>query len=160
MLSATGHEPPYVLVGHSLGGTLMELLARTHPDEVAGVVLVDSRPAGFTERCEVFDVAGCAPSGDVLDAAPEPVRSEALALQTTEEQVQAAPPLGELPAAVIAAEASSGDPQTDALWLEVQRELAADLGVELVVADGSGHNVQHERPDLVTDVIVGLLGQL
>jgi pimeloyl-ACP methyl ester carboxylesterase len=35
-------EGPYVLVGHSLGGTNMQLYASQHPDEVAGMVLVDS----------------------------------------------------------------------------------------------------------------------
>lgn len=34
--------PPYVLVGHSLGGLYMQLFARKYPDEVAGLVLVDS----------------------------------------------------------------------------------------------------------------------
>ena len=31
-----------VIVGHSLGGLLAQLLAQTHPDEVAGLVLVDA----------------------------------------------------------------------------------------------------------------------
>ena len=33
VLQSTGRRPPYVLVGHSLGGTLMELYARTRPSE-------------------------------------------------------------------------------------------------------------------------------
>jgi pimeloyl-ACP methyl ester carboxylesterase len=33
---------PYVLVGHSYGGPLVRMFARTHPDEVAGMVLVDT----------------------------------------------------------------------------------------------------------------------
>ncbi len=36
--------PPYVLVGHSLGGLYMQLFARLHPEEVAGLVLVDPTP--------------------------------------------------------------------------------------------------------------------
>ena len=36
-----GVRPPHVLVGHSLGGLYMQLFARLHPDEVAGLVLVD-----------------------------------------------------------------------------------------------------------------------
>ncbi len=34
---------PYVLVGHSLAGKNARLFARTYPDEVAGMVLVDAR---------------------------------------------------------------------------------------------------------------------
>ncbi|BBE73162.1 haloalkane dehalogenase [Pleomorphomonas sp. SM30] len=41
-LRARGLAPPYVLVGHSLGGLYVQLYARRHPDEVAGMVLVDS----------------------------------------------------------------------------------------------------------------------
>jgi pimeloyl-ACP methyl ester carboxylesterase len=35
-------EGPYVLVGHSFGGTNVQLYASQYPDEVAGMVLVDS----------------------------------------------------------------------------------------------------------------------
>lgn len=37
---------PYVLVGHSLGGIEVRLYAQRWPEEVAGMVLVDSSPAG------------------------------------------------------------------------------------------------------------------
>jgi pimeloyl-ACP methyl ester carboxylesterase len=40
---ADGQVPgPYVMVAHSFGGPLIRLFARTHPDEVAGMVLVDT----------------------------------------------------------------------------------------------------------------------
>jgi pimeloyl-ACP methyl ester carboxylesterase len=35
-------SPPYVLVGHSLGGLYMQLFARQYPQEVAALILVDS----------------------------------------------------------------------------------------------------------------------
>lgn len=35
-------QGPIVVVGHSWGGMLAQLLAQTHPDEVAGLVLVDA----------------------------------------------------------------------------------------------------------------------
>lgn len=42
LLRSYAIEPPYVLVGHSFGGLLMQLYASRFPDEVAGMVLVDS----------------------------------------------------------------------------------------------------------------------
>ena len=42
LLGNAGVQEPYVLVGHSLGGTNVQLYARRYPDEVAGMVLVDS----------------------------------------------------------------------------------------------------------------------
>jgi pimeloyl-ACP methyl ester carboxylesterase len=42
VLKQKGLAPPYVLVGHSLGGLYMQLFARRYPNEVQGIVLVDS----------------------------------------------------------------------------------------------------------------------
>src|SRR5215203_5242823 len=42
LLGNAGVQGPYVLVGHSLGGTNMQFYASQYPDEVAGMVLVDS----------------------------------------------------------------------------------------------------------------------
>jgi pimeloyl-ACP methyl ester carboxylesterase len=41
-LQAVGVAPPYVLVGHSAGGPQMRLFAFRHPQDVAGMVMVDS----------------------------------------------------------------------------------------------------------------------
>lgn len=41
-----GIEPPYLLVGHSFGGLVMRRFALTHPEKVAGILLVDPM------RCE------------------------------------------------------------------------------------------------------------
>lgn len=40
-------EPPYILVGHSMGGVYVRAFAGYYPDDVAGLVFVD--PADFTE---------------------------------------------------------------------------------------------------------------
>jgi pimeloyl-ACP methyl ester carboxylesterase len=42
LLHRAGLEPPYVLVGHSMGGVNVRLFEAEHPDEVAGMVLVDA----------------------------------------------------------------------------------------------------------------------
>ena len=54
-------KPPYVLVGHSFGGLNMRLFTSRYPDEVVGLVLVDSvhedlyerMPAGLREASHV-----------------------------------------------------------------------------------------------------------
>jgi len=40
-LRATAGDPPYVLVGHSLGGAYVQRYAQRFPEEVAGLVLLD-----------------------------------------------------------------------------------------------------------------------
>ena len=42
VLGAVGIQPPYVLVGHAHGGLHANLWARLHPEETAGVVLLES----------------------------------------------------------------------------------------------------------------------
>ncbi len=51
LLRSKGLNPPYVLVGHSLGGLYMQLFARHYPDEVNALILVDStHPAQFKDK--------------------------------------------------------------------------------------------------------------
>lgn len=54
LLKQEGLHPPYLLVGHSLGGLYAQLFARAHPGEVAGIVLVDSAYPGVIKRPEEF----------------------------------------------------------------------------------------------------------
>lgn len=42
LLTAANISPPYILVGHSIGGVYVQVFAARYPDEVIGVVLVDS----------------------------------------------------------------------------------------------------------------------
>lgn len=42
LLQSKGLKPPYLLVGHSLGGLYMQLFARRYPNEVSALILVDS----------------------------------------------------------------------------------------------------------------------
>lgn len=41
-----GLRPPYIMVGHSMGGQYAQLFASLYPDQVSGLVLVDALPLG------------------------------------------------------------------------------------------------------------------
>ena len=41
LLAAAGVPAPYILVGHSFGALTVRLIAQQHPDEIAGMVLLD-----------------------------------------------------------------------------------------------------------------------
>ena len=42
LLAAAGEHGPYVLVGHSIGGPYAMTYAASYPEQVAGMVLLDS----------------------------------------------------------------------------------------------------------------------
>src|SRR5438552_9670650 len=50
LLKNAGIQPPYVLVGHSLGGLNVRLFASEYRSDVAGIVLVDSAHEDEWER--------------------------------------------------------------------------------------------------------------
>ena len=55
LLTNAGIPGPYVLVGHSLGGKNVRMFALQHPDEVAGMVLVDARGEYVDEHSSPAD---------------------------------------------------------------------------------------------------------
>ena len=58
LLEASAESPPYVMVGHSLGGLFQRVYDSRHPDEVAGFVFVDSSHPEQMERLpkEVIEI--------------------------------------------------------------------------------------------------------
>lgn len=65
MLRHAGVPGPYILVGHSFGGNNMQLYAMTYPDEVLGLILVDSVHADLLKfvalpSIEYFHLSLCA----------------------------------------------------------------------------------------------------
>lgn len=50
MLQNAGVQGPYVLVGHSLGGAVMQVYASLYPQDVIGMVLADPRTRGIESK--------------------------------------------------------------------------------------------------------------
>lgn len=66
ILKEVGAEPPYVLVGHSWGASLMRFYAGYHPADVAGLVYADPGPIitqSVAEEIAPFDSIGAGRAG-------------------------------------------------------------------------------------------------
>jgi pimeloyl-ACP methyl ester carboxylesterase len=87
LLDRAGIASPYVLVGHSYGGLLMRLFAHAHPDQTAGIVLVDAMGRYQDQRLETLWRAQPAkvhhrthePAGNTLNQGVDLYAGEALA---------------------------------------------------------------------------------
>jgi pimeloyl-ACP methyl ester carboxylesterase len=162
MLRTEGLVPPYVLVGHSLGGTMVKLFAKTWPDEVAGVVLVDARHEEFTQRCRQVGVHRLLyePPDTFLNMLPPVPRAEVLAAPLTLKQARRAGSFPDVPLIVLTqSNATSRWPASlGKVWLASQRRMAgmSALGRIKVVGD-AGHNVHMDRPDVVVRAVTGVV---
>lgn len=50
LLKALKVEPPYILVGHSLGGPFIRMFTALYPDDVTGLVFIDATDFMLTEK--------------------------------------------------------------------------------------------------------------
>jgi pimeloyl-ACP methyl ester carboxylesterase len=157
-LRAAGEAPPYVLVGHSLGGLIAQLFVTLRPAAVAGVVLVDS-----SHPDQVRWMADL-PRPQAPPASSSPPRPEAVSLDAFAEALGHAPPRLGVPLAVLTRSrwTNTGDGPNDlarlARWNALQRDLAARSSqARHLVATDSGHYVQNDAPTLVVDAVRQIL---
>lgn len=151
VLKAERIEPPFILVGHSLGGLYVQMFARKYPRLVSGVVLLDS-------------VSADAPSELTTLSTLEPGTTafwEEHGVEKSNQQVRSSPPFPPVPLVVIAA--TDHGPffrEWEPTLLRLQEELRtmSPYG-RLVVAKGSGHDVQRDRPELVISAVKEVIVQ-
>lgn len=171
---------PYVLVGHSLGGTTVRVFAHEYPDEIAGVVLIDSmHPRQATHAASAAPPATTGrPSGLSLPTLParigllrllagplglDPGTVTPRAVQTTLDEGQGmaaslaqagvVTTFGDLPLIVL-----SRGCDRDPKWRGMQAELLElSTNSRQLIADGSGHNVELDQPEAAVGAIVAMV---
>jgi len=163
LLDAAGEPAPFVIVGHSLGGSYGRVFATRHRDDVAGAVLVDSfEPDIQDDRIHPL-LGGLQPEYEAqLDGLRAHVsRVDGLDWPTSEQQLRAASFDG-IPLEVLVA--ARYEPRLDAATNEVIATAWQD-GMEALspgrtrytVVYGAGHNIHIERPDTVIDAVRRLI---
>ena len=159
LLQSLELEPPYVLVGHSLGGQFVELYARTHPEEVAAVVFVDARHAEFGTRCLEAQAERCAVPWHARLLMPSGPRGELDAAEATTRAIRDAGPFPPVPVRVLTGRGQPPEmPNLRRAWAESQADLVrlSPLGTQEICED-CGHYVQRDAPERVIGAIRALV---
>jgi pimeloyl-ACP methyl ester carboxylesterase len=158
LLVHAGVKPPYLLVGHSLGGLDMRLYAGEHPHDVVGLVLIDPTPTTFL--ADICSISADACSSYTAEWAANP---EGVQFEKSAHQVDAAK-LPRIPLVVLTATihvdqrySAEGNKRFQALWQRAQQRVAASVpGGKLEVVKG-GHVIQDEHPRVVVAAISAVL---
>jgi pimeloyl-ACP methyl ester carboxylesterase len=158
LLTAAGISGPLVLVGDQIGSTFVRFYASVHPEDVAGIVLIN--PAPYTRDEFERYLAILPPDGRAQQlAGAQGENTEGLDLEpsTDDQEAVPAPPL--VPAILLAPGQSDVDlmpadwpaEAIDTLLRQIQDEQARALGAHLVVAEQSNSLIQLNQPELVVD---------
>lgn len=155
LLRAVGLQPPYVLVGHSLGGLFANLFARMYPQEVSSVVLLEAtapEDIGVLEGLQ-------SPFQRLLQRAIDGIFrknpfDETVQVAQTVQQIQAAGSFPDIPLAVVTGRKLRMPPKALKHRLGNQSGLVAlSSQGNQIWADTSGHFPQFTQPDLVIQAI-------
>jgi pimeloyl-ACP methyl ester carboxylesterase len=163
LLRAAKVPPPYILVGHSLGGALVQAFARAYPADVAGLVLVDPEDGRLLERLHTrLTPAEWTARQKALDEAmpkmPAAVQAEMKAGLQNGRGKDEVLPLPKVPVILITGTKKNpefpGNPLEQDLKLGLHNELQAKTpGSKHVLAPNSRHYIQNDAPQLVVDAI-------
>jgi pimeloyl-ACP methyl ester carboxylesterase len=147
---------PIVLVGHSLGDPFVLSFAKKYPQQVKGIVLIDGRPAGFSEACKQAGGQMCDIPQLMKLALPLWVTAEVNGLTETYRQHEQYTHFPEIPVIVISATKPPmlSDDVFMRVWLEKQAELSKQFVKGTFIAvPNVGHYIHQEQPELIISEI-------
>jgi pimeloyl-ACP methyl ester carboxylesterase len=146
-----------------MGGLYVQLFAYEHPDEVAGLVLVDPTPEDFSARLGELAAA----LGTPVPAPPAIPSADEISFNQMRE-ARATGALPPMPLIVLthrrAANPDERPPgwpiaEEERIWFELHEQIAKLLpGGQHIVAEDSGHDIHQEQPELVIDATLAVVG--
>jgi len=166
LLAAAGMPPPYVLVGHSLGGLYANLFARRYVDTVAGIVFLEAAAPGDTVLNDQHQTFVQKTLNGIFGIfSRRDPNAEVEWVQETVKQIEAAGPFPDVPLTVI-----SGGKRPPRLFMseaayriraDNQRSLAGlSAQGEQVIAAKSGHFPQFAEPEVIVSAIRDMIARI
>jgi pimeloyl-ACP methyl ester carboxylesterase len=172
LLDKLGIPRPYILVGHSYGGSVVRLFASMYPDNMGGLILED------TQHEDVLNELRKILKGKDLEAfeqlvvdmfsAPENPKTEADYRNITKEQLRKSKPLPRIPFVVmtVAGRAKAMGPMFSdeaigkmlELDFALNEKLAALIpGGRQIIVEGTGHDIHVDKPEALIAPVVEMI---
>lgn len=154
LLRDKGMKPPYILVGHSIGGLYMQLYARRYPEEVSALILVDSTHPQQLDGEGALEKQSFLVRGLLGVLVTGTAKDELDFLPQTGKQVLDLPTLSGKPVFVLSASKPLDEKSTVADDANAKRKDIARLypGSKQIWVD-SGHGIPLEKPEAVVAAI-------
>lgn len=153
LLESAKLTPPYIFVGHSMGGLHIQTYAMLYPEEIAGMVFVDPTPKELVDT-----LSSEARENLIMAGAPQAVLDEAGAgLNESIPTFKSLPSLPDVPVVVITSSFTGEGNVNKSQWEELKgyhQNLSEEVSDGThIIATKSGHYIQMEEPKLVVDAI-------
>lgn len=155
--------PPYILVGHSLGGFIIRVFADMYPDEVAAMVYVDGSHEDYysylqsTMSEEEWQKLKQEEAQSMVFA-PEAIKQEKAMFSISEDQVRETT-IPDVPFIALSSSKTSPPYVTEevietfqGMHASLVEQVSPENGIHIIVED-SGHNIATEKPEVVIDAI-------
>lgn len=190
LLKHAGIQPPYILVGQSLGGFYVRQFAAMYPQEVAGLVLIDASHPEMHQYPEtgIQDIAtgiardilktrfgwkrlrGINPYG-FYEKLPIQLKRAWIALEPGNTEATASEIMSVINGVslpknlghlpLIVLTRTPSDSALSPLWQKLQADLATlSTNSTHIIAEKAGHNIHHDDPMLVVEAVRQMIQQV
>jgi len=174
LLEKLGAPKPYVVVGHSYGGSVARLFVSKYPKDVGGLILEDCQHESILEEQRKLlkgqDLEALDNMAARMSNTANP-KTEMDYNRITSEQLRSSAPLPKIPYVVITS--GNRSKAVPPIFSEQSREQLIALGMELqkrlvnlipggkqIVAEGVGHNIHVERPEILLEPLNEMIGEV
>lgn len=174
LLTKRNLPKPYIVIGHSYGGSVVRLFASMYPDDIGGIILEDSsHEAILEEQRKILKGKDLELLEKMVSrfATPDNPKTEGDYRFITMEQVKNSKPLPRVPFVVLTAGDRSkhmppifsdeANKKLAELGIELQKKLVAMIpGGKHIIVDDAGHNIHLEKPEALIAPVIEMIKEV